>query len=561
MAYDRNKPLIVQRDMTVLLDVRHADADAMRAQLMRFAQLVKTPWPMHTYRLTPLSLWNAAASGVDGADILRFLQEYGRTELPEEVGRAVGQIMGRYGLIRLEAHGERLRLVVDAGEPLRALEQCEAARALCRERLGSHAFAVEPGDRGPLKQAMLRLGFPVLDLAGYRQAEPLVCRLREGEGGFALRDYQRQAVDAFLSEDRGGGSGLLVLPCGAGKTLIGIAVMAELGKACLILTTHVASVRQWRDEILAKTDLAADRIGEYTGARKDVRPVTITTYQMLTYRPGGAEHFPHMELFRQRAWGLIIYDEVHLLPAPVFRATADIQATRRLGLTATLVREDGREEDVFSLIGPKRFEMPWKALEAKGWIAPVACEEIRVPLPEAVRRAYMSAGAREQHRIAGENPAKLEAAEAILDRHAGMPAIVIGQYLGQLERIAERLRAPLISGRMPHDARERLYAEFRNGCIRVLVVSKVANFAVDLPNAGVLIQLSGSFGSRQEEAQRLGRVLRPKAGGSRAHFYTLVSENTREQDFAWKRRLFLLEQGYRYRVTAAEEWMTRCTSE
>ena len=554
MVYDRRKPLVVQRDMTVLFDVRHAEADPVRERLSRFAHLVKTPGHVHTYRITPLSLWNAAAAGLRCEDVIRFLQENGRTDLPDEVGQAIGKLMRRYGLIRLEAHEDRLRLVVDGSEPLQALEQSDVMRAICRERLGSHTYAVDPGERGRLKQALLRLGFPVLDMAGYRQAEPLAIRLRESEGGFVLRDYQRQAADAFLREDRGGGgSGLVVLPCGAGKTLIGIAVMAGLGKACLILTTHAASVRQWRNEILAKTDLTPDMIGEYTGASKEVRPVTIATYHILTYRRSETDEFRHMELFQQRAWGLIIYDEVHLLPAPVFRATADIQATRRLGLTATLIREDGREEDVFSLIGPKRFDMPWKELEAKGWIAPVQCEEIRVPLPEEIRKAYMLAGARAQHRIAGENPAQQEAAEAILAKHGSTPAIIIGQYLDQLERIAERIRAPLISGRMPHDERERIYAEFRDGRRRVLVVSKVANFAVDLPNAGVMIQLSGTFGSRQEEAQRLGRVLRPKADSSRAYFYTLVSEDTREQEFAWKRQLFLLEQGYRYRVTTMKE--------
>ena len=554
MVYDRDKPLIVQKDMTVLFDVRHPDAVRIRDELSRFADLVKSPEPFHTYRISSLSLWNAAAAGTDCETVIRFLAENGRTDLPDEVAREIGKIMRRYGLIRLEAHEDRLRLVVDAGEPLRALEQSPLLAAYCRERLGSHTFAVRRSDRGLLKQELLRLGFPVIDLAGYQQAETLDVRLKGKETGFELRDYQEQAVNAFLEGGRGdGGSGLLVLPCGSGKTVIGIAVLARLGKACLILTANVTSVRQWKRELLDKTTLTEDMIGEYTGELKQVRPVTIATYQILTYRRSENADFVHMELFRQRAWGLIIYDEVHLLPAPVFRATAGIQATRRLGLTATLVREDGREEDVFSLVGPKRADMRWKDLERQGWIAPVECEEIRVPLTGEARSAYIRAKAREQHRIAGENPAKMEAVVALLEKHAGKPAIIIGQYLNQLKQIAGRFGAPMISGRTPHKIREQIYADFREGKLPVLVVSKVANFAVDLPDAGVAIQVSGSFGSRQEEAQRLGRVLRPKEDGGRAFFYTVVSAGTREQDDALKRQMFLLEQGYRYRIRAAKE--------
>lgn len=556
MGYDRNKPLIVQKDLTVLLDVRHPEAEQMRDHLNRYAELIKSPESIHTYRISPLSLWNAAAAGCHYDEVIRFLQENSKMDLPAEVGQSIGKIMRRYGLIRLEAHGDRLRLVIDGSEPLQELEQSPVFRSYLKERLGSQTFAVSKSDRGLLKQELIRKGFPVLDLAGYQQGEALEVELkpREKEAGVELRDYQQQAVESFLQQDQvDGGNGLLVLPCGAGKTIIGIASMARLGRACLILTTNVTSVRQWKKEILSKTTLTEEMVGEYTGENKLVRPVTIATYQILTYRRSKDEDFTHMELFQQREWGLIIYDEVHLLPAPVFRATADIQATRRLGLTATLVREDGREEDVFSLVGPKRFDMPWKELEQRGWIAKVEAKEIRVPLTDEARSAYIRAGAREQHRIAGENLGKLEVIEQILARHQDRAAIIIGQYLEQLERLSELFDAPMISGQMPHSERDNIYAAFKRGELPVLVVSKVANFAVDLPDASLAIQVSGSFGSRQEEAQRLGRILRPKKEDNRAYFYTVVSKDTKEQDFAIKRQLFLLEQGYRYRVSTSKE--------
>jgi DNA excision repair protein ERCC-3 len=412
-------------------------------------------------------------------------------------------------------------------------------------------FEIRPLYRGRLKQELLRAGFPVLDLAGYHQGESLPIRLRTFTAGgrpFSLREYQRRAADAFYQEgNAAGGSGVVVLPCGAGKTVVGIAVMARLNCATLILTSSATSVKQWKREILDKTELTEEQVGEYNGLRKEVLPVTIATYQILTHRRSKEEEFTHMALFNERDWGLIIYDEVHLLPAPVFRVTADIQATRRLGLTATLVREDGREEDVFSLIGPKRFDMPWRRLEAQGWIAGVNCSELRVPLAEDWLNRYWSSPPRERFRVAGENPAKLKVLSRLLEKHSGEPTLIIGQYLSQLRRISDLTGAPMISGETPFDERERLYERFKQGMERLLVVSRVANFAVDLPDAGVAIQVSGSFGSRQEEAQRLGRVLRPKNGRNEAFFYTLVSIGTKEEEFSEKRQLFLVEQGYRYR--------------
>jgi len=552
MAYDRTKPLIVNKDMTVTAESEHADYERIRHELCRIAELVKLPGRLHTYRISPMSLWNAAAAGMTYERVIQFLQLHSKWDVPAEVCRSIAKIMGRYGLIRLEEHDGELLLVADGTEFAERLADCPSIRSCLKERLGPNLFSVYPESRGKLKRELIREGYPAVDLAGYLRGEPLDIRLAERTADgrpFRLRDYQREAVDAFYDNgSRRGGSGLLVLPCGAGKTVIGIAAMARVGEACLILTSSGTSVRQWKREILDKTNLTEEQVGEYTGDRKEVRPVTIATYQILTHRPSTESDFSHMRLFQERQWGLIIYDEVHLLPAPVFRATAEIQATRRLGLTATLVREDGREEDVFSLVGPKRYDVPWKTLERQGWIAEVVCEEVRVPLPESERMRYLRAPARERHRIAGENPEKLRAVGRLLENHAGMPALVIGQYLRQLKAIAEAFGAPLVSGRMKQDEREEWYRRFREGRLPLLVVSKVANFALDLPDVSLAIQVSGSFGSRQEEAQRLGRILRPKSGDNTAYFYTVVSADTREQDDAFRRQMFLLEQGYRYRI-------------
>jgi len=552
MAYDRTKPLIVNKDMTVTAESEHADYERIRHELCRIAELVKLPGRLHTYRISPMSLWNAAAAGMTYERVIQFLQLHSKWDVPAEVCRSIAKIMGRYGLIRLEEHDGELLLVADGTEFAERLADCPSIRSCLKERLGPNLFSVYPESRGKLKRELIREGYPAVDLAGYLRGEPLDIRLAERTADgrpFRLRDYQREAVDAFYDNgSRRGGSGLLVLPCGAGKTVIGIAAMARVGEASLILTSSGTSVRQWKREILDKTNLTEEQVGEYTGDRKEVRPVTIATYQILTHRPSTESDFSHMRLFQERQWGLIIYDEVHLLPAPVFRATAEIQATRRLGLTATLVREDGREEDVFSLVGPKRYDVPWKTLERQGWIAEVVCEEVRVPLPESERMRYLRAPARERHRIAGENPEKLRAVGRLLENHAGMPALVIGQYLRQLKAIAEAFGAPLVSGRMKQDEREEWYRRFREGRLPLLVVSKVANFALDLPDVSLAIQVSGSFGSRQEEAQRLGRILRPKSGDNTAYFYTVVSADTREQDDAFRRQMFLLEQGYRYRI-------------
>lgn len=555
MKYDPNRPLVVQKDLTVLLETRHAEFESVRAQLSRFADLIKNPEHLHTYRMTPLTLWNAAAAGIAIEDVVKALESNAKFPLPAGVVSDIRRYMGRYGLLRLERLGEELLLVSDDTVVLGELKGYAPLKRHIVEERGPRTLQVRRESRGELKQELVKLGYPVNDIAGYHRGEPLDVRLREalpGGSPFALREYQDAAVEAFY---RGGsylgGSGVLVLPCGAGKTVIGIAAMAKLGCATLVLTSNVTSVRQWKKEIVDKTSLTEDEVGEYTGERKEVKPVTIATYQILTYRKSKDEVFSHIELFNRRDWGLIVYDEVHLLPAPVFRVTADIQATRRLGLTATLIREDGCEEDVFSLIGPKRFELPWKVLERDGWIASVTCTEIQVPLTPELRTTYAGAEPRRQFRLAGENPVKTAIVKQLLRRHANEPTLIIGQYLDQLKELSRVTGAPMISGEMPHEERDLLYARFKSGELRLLIVSKVANFAVDLPDAAVAIQVSGSFGSRQEEAQRLGRILRPKPGVNEAHFYSIVSRDTKEQEFTMKRQMFLVEQGYAYRIVDA----------
>jgi DNA excision repair protein ERCC-3 len=560
MNYYPDRPLMVQSDFTMLLETSHPDFEAVRGFLGQFADLVKTPQHLHTYRITSLSLWNASASGATATDIIETLRASSKFELPGTVVDYIVHSMQRFGLIRLEKMGDQLYLTSRESETLQNISMSPSIQDYIVQHTAAGRLEVLPEYRGRLKQELTRLGYPVEDAAGYQRGEALKLKLRSsgaesgsGARGFELRPYQKKAVHAFYhGEGTSGGSGVLVLPCGAGKTIIGIAAIAELQCAALILTTNVTSVRQWRSELLDKTDLCEEQIGEYSGDRKEVRPITIATYQILTYRRSKAEDYKHIDIFHQRDWGLIIYDEVHLLPAPVFRMTAEIQATRRLGLTATLVREDGREQDVFSLVGPKRYEASWKELEQSGFISQVECTEFRVPMKQDIRNQYSASEAQKQFRVAGENPLKLEVIRKLLDRHQKEQTLIIGQYLNQLRHISKELNAPLISGEMPHEERDTLYQQFRSGAVPLLIVSKVANFAVDLPDASVAIQVSGSFGSRQEEAQRLGRILRPKQRRNQAYFYSLVSKESKEQDYSMNRQLFLAEQGYRYRIEDAD---------
>ncbi|MEC0108218.1 DEAD/DEAH box helicase [Paenibacillus taichungensis] len=546
---------IVQRDFTVLLEVGHPGFDQARAQLGMYAELVKTPAAFHTYRITALSLWNAAALGWSADQVIASLESVSRWNVPAALIQDIQRIIYQYGKLQLKpeaVHG-RMRLVSEDERLLDELSSMKTISAFRMERVDPHELLLGGEQRGLLKRELTRLGYPVLDYAGYREGTSLPFEWKantqsDSSDSFQLRPYQRDAVDAFEGSEGMGGSGLLVLPCGAGKTVIGMAVLERLQCECLILTSNTTSVRQWIQELQDKTTITSEQIGEYSGQKKQVKPVTVATYQILTHRKSKDADFTHIKLLSERQWGLIIYDEVHLLPAPVFRATADIQATRRLGLTATLVREDGCEQDVFSLIGPKLYDMPWKELEQQGWIANVQCQEIRIPFTPELRSNYLEAEVKHQFRLAAENPAKLAVIRRILDHHEGVPALVIGQYLDQLESIAREIEAPLISGTMSQQERVKWFAAFRRGEIKTIVVSKVANFAVDLPDAAVALEISGSFGSRQEEAQRLGRILRPKSGENKAYFYALVSEDSKEQEFALRRQMFLVEQGYEYKI-------------
>ncbi|MDQ0914124.1 DNA repair helicase XPB [Paenibacillus sp. V4I5] len=553
IAMDPTRPLIVQSDLSILVETNHPEFETVRGTISRFADLIKSPEHLHTYRITPLSLWNASAAGMPIEEMSVFLQRNAKFGVPPTVLSSIRKYVKRYGILRMQNVGNELYLVSDDTVVFKEICAYDSLKMYLEDTRGERAIAISPISRGVLKQELIKLGYPVEDLAAYRSGEFLPIQLRNEdtlEAPFQLRDYQKHAVDAFNRVGEGG-SGVLVLPCGAGKTVVGIAAMARCNCATLILTTNVTSVKQWKREILSKTGLAEDQVGEYNGTTKEVRPITIATYQILTHRGKKEDEFSHMRLFSQRDWGLIIYDEVHLLPAPVFRATAEIQATRRLGLTATLIREDGREEDVFSLVGPKKYDMAWKELESMGWIAKVACKEVRVPLSAFDRDRYGASGARQQFRIAGENAAKLDVIDHLLRLHANEQTLIIGQYISQLELIAAHTGAPMISGGVAHERREDLYEQFKKGQVPLLIVSKVANFAVDLPDAVVAIQVSGSYGSRQEETQRLGRILRPKSSGTNAAvFYSLISEDTKEQDFAMKRQLFLVEQGYQYSITS-----------
>jgi DNA excision repair protein ERCC-3 len=561
MNYDPSNPLIVQGDRSILAEVDNVRYTEARDALAPFAELEKSPEHIHTYRLTPLSLWNAAAAGLTAEAMVDVLRRYSKFPLPSNLATDITELVDRYGRVRLERLGEDLRLRCEDRPLLEELVRQPKVRQYLGERLDEQSYHVDPAHRGVLKQALIAVGYPAEDLAGYTEGAALPLRLRTAARSgmpFHVRDYQRDAAEIFYAggEVRGG-SGVIVLPCGAGKTIVGIAAMALLQRSTLVLTTSITAVKQWRRELLDKTDLDEDQVAEYTGETKEIAPVTLATYQILTHRPDKKEEFPHFKIFDQRDWGLIIYDEVHLLPAPVFRVTAQIQARRRLGLTATLIREDGREEDVFSLIGPKKFDVPWRELETRGWIAEADCSEIRVALPEVQRMDYAVAEWRNKYRIASENPVKDEVVGHLLERYRGSRVLIIGQYLKQLRRLSKRFAIPLITGQTGSSEREDLYHRFRRGEVRNLVLSKVGNFAIDLPDANVLIQVSGTFGSRQEEAQRLGRILRPKTTGEIAHFYNLVTRDTRELDFAHHRQLFLAEQGYSYNILDGAELLAR----
>ncbi|OLF17708.1 DNA repair helicase XPB [Actinophytocola xanthii] len=541
-------PLIVQSDKTLLLEVDHPSADDARIAIAPFAELERAPEHVHTYRVTPLALWNARAAGHDAEQVVDALTRFSRYPVPQPLLIDIVDTMGRFGRLTLQnhpAHGLTMSTIDRA--VLEEVLRHKKIAPMLGARIDDDTVVVHPSERGRLKQVLLKVGWPAEDLAGYVDGEHHSIELEEN--GWQLRDYQRRAAEAFWA----GGSGVVVLPCGAGKTLVGAAAMAHAKATTLILVTNTVAGRQWKRELVARTSLTEDEIGEYSGERKEIRPVTIATYQVMTRRSKG--EYRHLDLFDSRDWGLVVYDEVHLLPAPVFRMTADLQSRRRLGLTATLVREDGREGDVFSLIGPKRYDVPWRDIEAQGWIAPAECVEVRVTLTDNERMTYATAEPEERYRLCSTVDTKLPVVRSILERHPEEPTLVIGAYLDQLEELGAALDAPVIQGSTRNAERERLFDEFRQGKLRVLVVSKVANFSIDLPEATVAVQVSGTFGSRQEEAQRLGRLLRPKEDGRQAHFYSVVSRDTLDTDYAAHRQRFLAEQGYAYTIRDAEDFL------
>ncbi|WP_299574975.1 DNA repair helicase XPB [uncultured Williamsia sp.] len=539
-------PLIVQSDKTLLLEVDHPQAGEARAAIAPFAELERAPEHVHTYRVTPLALWNARAAGHDAEQVVDALVSHSRYAVPQPLLMDIVDTMGRFGrlqLVKSPVHG--LTLVSLDRAVLEEVMRNKKIAPMLGARIDDDTIIVHPSERGHIKQMLLKIGWPAEDLAGYVDGEAHAIELVQDD--WELRDYQQLAADSFWD----GGSGVVVLPCGAGKTMVGAAAMARAGATTLIMVTNTVAGRQWKRELIARTSLTEEEIGEYSGERKEIRPVTIATYQVMTRKSKG--EYRNLELFDSRDWGLIIYDEVHLLPAPVFRMTADLQSRRRLGLTATLVREDGREGDVFSLIGPKRYDAPWKDIENQGWIAPADCIEVRVTLTDNERLQYAVAEAEEKYKLCSTAHTKVNVVKSILARHQGSPTLVIGAYIDQLEELGQALDAPVIQGSTKNKDREILFDRFRNGEISTLVVSKVANFSIDLPEASVAVQVSGTFGSRQEEAQRLGRLLRPKKDGGQAHFYSVVSRDTLDADYAAHRQRFLAEQGYAYRITDADD--------
>ncbi|MDK8890236.1 DEAD/DEAH box helicase [Corynebacterium macclintockiae] len=536
-------PLIVQSDKTVLLEIDHEQAQEARTALAPFAELERAPEHVHTYRITQLALWNARAAGHDAEQVMDVLETYSRFPVPQPLLIDIADTMDRYGrlkLIKHPAHG--LVLETTDRAVLTEIRRHKKIKPMLGAEIDEDSIVVHPSERGRLKQELLKVGWPAEDLAGYVDGEAHPIELSQEHEQWQLRDYQEMAADSFWE----GGSGVVVLPCGAGKTMVGAASMAKAKATTLILVTNTVAGRQWKDELVRRTSLTEEEIGEYSGEKKEIRPVTIATYQVVTRKSKG--EYRALELFDSRDWGLIIYDEVHLLPAPVFRMTSDLQSRRRLGLTATLVREDGREGDVFSLIGPKRYDAPWKDIEAQGWIAPADCTEVRVQLTEAERMVYATAEQSDKYRLAATTPTKTKVVRKIMDMHPDEPTLIIGAYIDQLEEIAEELDVPVIDGKTGNAKREKLYQQFRDGELQTLVVSKVANFSIDLPGASVAIQISGTFGSRQEEAQRLGRILRPKPDGGGAFFYSIVARDTLDADYAAHRQRFLAEQGYGYRI-------------
>lgn len=556
MNINTNNPIIVQSDKTLLVEVNNELYTEVRDKLSRFAEVIKSPEYIHTYKISPISLWNAATSGMSYQDIIEILEKYSKYEVPQNVIKDIEDNINKYGKIKIIREGNSLFLISKDLYIIKEITNYESIKKYFKEKINDFKYKIDRNMRGEIKLSLIKLGYPVEDLGGYIEGNKHEMSLKKftslGEP-LLIRDYQKEASEIFYADGSAkGGSGVVVLPCGAGKTVTAMAVMDKIEEETLILTTNITAVRQWKQELIDKMNILEENIGEYSGEIKEIKPITISTYQILTHRKSKVDEFVHMNIFHEKDWGLIIYDEVHTLPAPIFRAAAEIQATRRLGLTATLVREDGKEEDVFSLIGPKKYDMPWKVLEKQGWIAEAQCTEVRVKIPEDLKMEYAVSDSKSKFRIASENYRKIDVLKNLINEHKDDKILIIGQYIDQLNLISKELKVPIITGKTKNSEREQLFDKFRSGDITILIVSKVANFAIDLPDASVAIQVSGTFGSRQEEAQRLGRILRPKKGDNRAYFYSIVTADSREQEFALKRQLFLAEQGYKYYIELIE---------
>ncbi|WP_081300687.1 DNA repair helicase XPB [Clostridium beijerinckii] len=556
MNININNPIIVQSDKTLLVEVNNELYIEVRDKLSRFAEVIKSPEYIHTYKISPISLWNAATSGMSYQDIIEILEKYSKYEMPQNVIKDIEDNINKYGKIKIIREENSLFLISKDLYIMKEITNYKSIEKYFKEKINDFKYKIDENMRGEIKLSLIKLGYPVEDLGGYIEGNKHEMSLKKftslGET-LLIRDYQKEASEIFYADGSAqGGSGVVVLPCGAGKTVTAMAVMDKIKEETLILTTNITAVRQWKQELIDKMNILEENIGEYSGEIKEIKSITISTYQILTHRKSKVDEFVHMNIFHEKDWGLIIYDEVHTLPAPIFRAAAEIQATRRLGLTATLVREDGKEEDVFSLIGPKKYDMPWKVLEKQGWIAEAQCTEVRVKIPEDLKMEYAVSDSKSKFRIASENYRKIDVLKNLINEHKDDKILIIGQYIEQLNIIAKELKVPIITGKTKNSEREQLFDKFRIGYITILIVSKVANFAIDLPDASVAIQVSGTFGSRQEEAQRLGRILRPKKGDNRAYFYSIVTADSREQEFALKRQLFLAEQGYKYYIELIE---------
>ncbi|NRY63791.1 DNA repair helicase XPB [Clostridium beijerinckii] len=556
MNINTNNPIIVQSDKTLLVEVNNELYTEVRDKLSRFAEVIKSPEYIHTYKISPISLWNAATSGMSYQDIIEILEKYSKYEVPQNVIKDIEDNINKYGKIKIIREENSLFLISKDIYIMKEITNYKNLEKYFVEKISDTKYKIDENMRGEIKLSLIKLGYPVEDLGGYIEGNRHEMSLKKftslGET-LLIRDYQKEASEIFYADGSAkGGSGVVVLPCGAGKTVTAMAVMDKIKEETLILTTNITAVRQWKQELIDKMNILEENIGEYSGEIKEIKPITISTYQILTHRKSKVDEFVHMNIFHEKDWGLIIYDEVHTLPAPIFRAAAEIQATRRLGLTATLVREDGKEEDVFTLIGPKKYDMPWKVLEKQGWIAEAQCTEVRVKIPEDLKMEYAVSDSKSKFRIASENYRKIDVLKNLINEHKDDKILIIGQYIDQLNLISKELKVPIITGKTKNSEREQLFDKFRSGDITILIVSKVANFAIDLPDASVAIQVSGTFGSRQEEAQRLGRILRPKKGDNRAYFYSIVTADSREQEFALKRQLFLAEQGYKYYIELIE---------